>query len=91
MAEASRAGRGGARPGAGRKPKNAGPIPDADLRAALAAPPPDDIKEVAGQHAGMAIGALVKVLIHGENKMATMGAANTMFNGGYEGTFSPVS
>jgi hypothetical protein len=54
MDEASRAGRGGARPGAGRKPKNASPIPDADLRAALAAPPPDDIEAVAGQHAGMA-------------------------------------
>jgi hypothetical protein len=58
--------RGGARPGAGRNPKNAGPIPDADLRAALAAPPPDDIEEVADQHAGMALGALVKIPIHGE-------------------------
>jgi hypothetical protein len=82
---------GGARRGAGRKAKNAGPIPDADLRAALAAPPPDDIEEVAGQHAAMALGALVKILIHGENETAAVGAANTIFDGGYEGTFSPVS
>jgi hypothetical protein len=81
--EAKRPGRGGARPGAGRKAKNAGPIPDADLRAALAAPPPDDIEEVAGQHAAMALGALVKILIHGENETAAVGAANTVLDRGY--------
>ena len=63
MAEASRAGRGPHCQVLGASLRNAGPIPDADLRAALAAPTPDDIEEGVDQHAGMALGALVKIPI----------------------------
>jgi len=81
-----KSGRGGRRPGAGRKPKGdvpPGKLADLDLRAALASPVPDDIAAVAQGQALSALAALVKQLTHGTSEAAKIGAANAILDRGY--------
>ena len=90
MDEASRAGRGGARPGAGRNPKNADPIPEADLRAAQRHHPTTS-RRLPTSTPAWPSASWLRSRSTERNETAAVGAANTIFNGGYEGTFSPVS
>ncbi len=78
--------RGGTRPGAGRKPKGyktASGISVIDLKAALAAPAPDDIETFAQQHAHEVIAELVKIMLHGRVEAARVNAANAILDRGY--------
>lgn len=56
--------------------------PPVDEFLALAGPL-DEIEGAAQRHAGMAIDALVKILIHGTNESAKVGAANDLLDRGY--------
>ena len=80
---AKKPGRGGRRPGAGRKPKNRNALPDLDIQHALAQPVPDQIENAAQPHALRAIASLVKLLVSGENETAAVSAANTILDRGY--------
>ena len=80
-------GHGGRRPGAGRKPKgHCSPtaITELDLRAAQHAPVPDDIEDVAQQHAMAALAALVKIVALGAGDQARVNAANAILDRAYE-------
>lgn len=87
MAEVpKKSGRGGARPGAGRKKKVRGggsQLGELDLKAAMDAPPPDEIDGVAQQHVPIAIGALAKILTHGSSESAKITAAKEVLDRGY--------
>lgn len=78
--------RGGARPGAGRKKKgqvrslSLNPL---DVRAALEAPPPDEVDAVAQQHARRNIDNLVKLLLYGESESAQIAAAKGILDRGF--------
>jgi hypothetical protein len=79
-------GHGGRRPGAGRKPKgHCSPtaITELDLRAAQHAPVPDDIEDVAQQHAMAALAALVKIVALGAGDQARVNAANAILDRAY--------
>lgn len=79
-------GRGGARPGAGRKKKTRGggsQLGELDLKAAMEAPPPAEIDGIAQQHVPIAIGALAKILTHGASESAKITAAKEMLDRGY--------
>jgi hypothetical protein len=72
-------GRGGARPGAGRKK-----TPRAlSVVSALAATPPEEIDGVAQQHARTAIGSLARLLQHGGSEVAKITAAKEILDRGY--------
>lgn len=84
--EPARSGRGGARPGAGRKRKDhASPsaVSGLDLKAALAAPPPDAIETIAQAHALAALATLVRQVTYGRSEQARINAANTILDRGY--------
>lgn len=90
MTEATKAapksGRGGRRPGAGRKKKSdksASKLAGLDLKAALDAPVPEDVESVAQPRAMMAIGALVKQLQHGDSEPARIKASNAILDRAY--------
>lgn len=83
MTEPAKKGRGGARPGAGRKPKNRAALPDLDITHALAAPAPEEIETTAQRYARTSIAALVKVLISGVNETARINAAKEILDRGY--------
>lgn len=74
---------GGARPGAGRKPKNRGALPDLDIAHALAAPVPAEIETVAQRYVASSLAALVKVLMSGANESARINAAKELLDRGY--------
>lgn len=79
-------GRGGKRPGAGRKPKGyAKPSAMSELNrvSALATPAPDEIDGVAQRHARDAIEALVKLLFYGTSEAAKITAAKEILDRGY--------
>lgn len=72
-------GRGGKRPGSGRKKK-----PRAlNVLSALATPPPEEIDGVAQKHAPVAIEAMVKLLMHGGSEAAKITAAKEILDRGY--------
>lgn len=78
--------RGGKRPGAGRKKKGdkaASLLGGLDLKAALEAPPPEDVESAAQEHARLAITSLAKELLHGESEAARVKAANAILDRGY--------
>lgn len=77
--------RGGARKGAGRKPKqhSTSGLSSIDLDAALAAPAPDDIESAAQAKSSDALSSLVKQLIHGKSETAKVNAANAVLDRGY--------
>lgn len=81
-----RSGRGGRRPGSGRKPKGfvkPSAISDLNRISALATAPPDEIDGVAQQHARHAIEALVKLLFYGSSEAAKITAAKEILDRGY--------
>jgi hypothetical protein len=76
---------GGARPGAGRKKKGtaSGSLSEIDLKAALAAPAPDEIETPALRKSRAAIDVLVKRMVHGRGEAAKIQAANAILDRGY--------
>lgn len=87
MAETEKkSGRGGARPGAGRKPKGyvkPSALSDLNKVQALASPPPEEIDGVAQSHARDVLQALVKVLFYGKSEAAKITAAKEILDRGY--------
>ena len=82
----SKSGRGGKRPGAGRKKKDAAPptaIAGLDLTSALASPPPDEIDSAAQRHLPRMIDEAVKLLIHGASEAAKITAAKEILDRGF--------
>lgn len=78
--------RGGARPGAGRPKKGHSRslrLNALDLRAAIDAPPPDEVDTVAQRHARRNIDNLVKLLLYGESESAQIAAAKGILDRGY--------
>lgn len=85
-AEPPKRGRGGRRPGAGRKPKaHVAPssLAAIDIEAALAEPVPDDVETTAQRHARVALAALVKQMQHGKSDPARIKAAQAILDRGY--------
>lgn len=81
-----KSGRGGARPGAGRKPKGyvkPSALSDLNKVSALAAPPPDEIDGLAQSHARDVLQSLVKVLFYGKSEAAKITAAKELLDRGY--------
>lgn len=81
-----KSGRGGKRPGAGRKPKGfVAPSALSELTKvkALATPPPDEIDGVAQRHAKTAIESLVKLLFYARSEAAKIAAAKEVLDRGY--------
>lgn len=84
--ERPKSGRGGKRPGAGRKSKAAkaaAVVAGLALTSALAAPPPEEIDGVAQRYARSAIDALVKLLTFGGSEAAKITAAKEILDRGY--------
>lgn len=78
--------RGGARPGAGRKPKGHKPasiVGGIDYDAAMAAPVPDDIETEAQKLARVALGELVKLMTYAKSESARVNAACDVLDRGY--------
>jgi hypothetical protein len=78
--------RGGRRPGAGRKSRehrSPTALSEFDIRAALAAPIPEDIKDLAQQHAKPALAALFKVVTSGLSDPARISAAGVILDRAY--------
>lgn len=81
-----KSGRGGRRPGAGRKPKGyvkPSALSELNKVSALATAPPDEIDGVAQRHARDAIEALVKLLFYGASEAAKITAAKEILDRGY--------
>jgi hypothetical protein len=81
-----KSGRGGARPGAGRKPKGyvkPSALSDLNKAHALASAPPDEIDGLAQTHARDVLRSLVKVLISGRSEAAKITAAKEILDRGY--------
>lgn len=81
-----KSGRGGRRPGAGRKPKGfvkPSAISELNRVAALATDPPEEIDGIAQQHARLAIESLVKLLFYGSSEAAKISAAKEILDRGY--------
>ena len=81
-----KSGRGGRRPGAGRKPKGfvkTSALSELNKISALASEPPDEIDGVAQRHAKDAIEALVKLLFYGASEAAKITAAKEILDRGY--------
>jgi len=79
-------GRGGARPGAGRKPKKAktgSQLSDLDLAAVAAAPVPDAIETVTQPKARAMVDQLVKIMRHGKSDTSRVNACNKILDRGY--------
>lgn len=84
--EAKKSKRGGARAGAGRKPKgHVAPtrLDALTIRASMLTATPDAIENSAQSHATIAIDNLVIVLRAGESDAARIAAANTILDRGY--------
>jgi hypothetical protein len=84
-ASPSKSGRGGKRPGAGRKKKGHVPtspsaVAGVDLALALSAEPPVEIEGVAQRHARTMLDGLVKQLIAGTSETARISAANAVLD-----------
>lgn len=78
--------RGGKRPGAGRPKKNSiypTAVAGLDLKAAMAAEPPEEIEGVAQRHARAALDALIKILISGTSESARIAAAREILDRGF--------
>jgi hypothetical protein len=78
--------RGGARPGAGRKPKGyvkSSALSDLNRASAIAASPPDEIDGLAQNHARNVLVSLVNVLSHGKSEAAKISAAKEILDRGY--------
>lgn len=78
--------RGGARPGAGRPKKGQSRslrLSALDVRAAIDAPPPDEVDAVAQRHASRNIDNLVKLLLYGESESAQIAAAKGILDRGF--------
>lgn len=77
--------RGGARKGAGRKPKGyvKPKVAGLDLAEAMAAPPPDEIDSAAQSDVAESVGALVKLLLYGESESAQISAAKEILDRGW--------
>lgn len=78
--------RGGARPGAGRPKKGQNRslrLSALDVRAAIEAPPPDEVDAVAQRHARRNIDNLVKLLLYGESESAQIAAAKGILDRGF--------
>lgn len=78
--------RGGARPGAGRKPKpktEPTSIAEIDLRALLDEPAPDEIDAKAQQELGANINALVRIVVHGASETARITCCKEILDRGY--------
>lgn len=77
--------RGGARPGAGRKPKPKSPtaVHGIDLAAALAGDVPEEIDRLASGATGRSVTVLVNILIVGASESAQIDAANEILDRGY--------
>lgn len=81
-----KSGRGGKRPGAGRKPKGwtkPSALSELNKVSALASPPPDEIDGVAQLYARSAVEALVKLLFYGSSEAAKITAAKEILDRGY--------
>ncbi|HUO55083.1 MAG TPA: hypothetical protein VMU18_10095 [Rhodoblastus sp.] len=81
-----KSGRGGARPGAGRKPKGyvkPAALPDIELLKALGAEPPAEIDVLAQAHAPIALEALVQILLHEKKEMPRIAAAKEILDRGF--------
>ncbi len=86
MSDQVKSGRGGRRPGAGRKPKGyvkPSALSELNKVSALATAPPDEIDGVAQQHATLAIESLVKLLFYGASEAAKITAAKEILDRGY--------
>lgn len=84
--EPKKSGRGGRRPGAGRKPKGWKPptvMAAVDLAALLNEPAPEEIDGVAQRHAISSIEALARLLLHGRSEAAKIQAAEEILDRGY--------
>lgn len=78
--------RGGSRPGAGRPKKGQSRslrLSSLDVRAAIEAPPPDEVDAVAQRHARRNIDNLVKLLLYGESESAQIAAAKGILDRGF--------
>lgn len=78
--------RGGARPGAGRKPKGyvkPSALSELNKVSALAAAAPEEIDGLAQSHANAALQSLVKVLFYGKSEAAKITAAKEILDRGY--------
>jgi hypothetical protein len=85
-AEKPKSGRGGKRPGAGRKKKVFVPpsiVTDVEFARLIAEPPPAEIDAVAQGEANEAIAALVKQLVFGTSEAAKIAAAIIILDRGY--------
>lgn len=81
-----KSGRGGKRPGAGRKKKATAPptaIAGLDLTSALSSPPPAEIDSVAQRHLRRMIDEAVKLLIFGVSEAAKITAAKEILDRGF--------
>ncbi len=76
---------GGARPGAGRRPKPHNPtvLDRSDVDLLLADAAPDMIESEAQRHARLAVSALLKQLLTGKSEAARVTAANRILDRGY--------
>lgn len=86
MGGAVKSGRGGKRPGAGRKPKGyvkPSALSELTKVSALATKPPEEIDGIAQRHARLAIESLVKLLFYGASEAAKITAAKEILDRGY--------
>lgn len=86
LTDQPRSGRGGRRPGAGRKPKGwvkPSAISELNKVSALASEPPEEIDGIAQRYAKTAIEALVKLLFYGSSEAAKITAAKELLDRGY--------
>lgn len=84
--EPKKSGRGGKRPGAGRKKKGHVPptrLSEIDVKAAMALPALDDIETAAQKKARTAIQALIRVMLHGDSEAARVQACCAILDRGY--------
>lgn len=77
--------RGGARKGAGRKPKGyvSPKVAGVDLAEAMASPPPAEIDVDAQSDVGESLAALVKLLLYGESETAQIAAGKEILDRGF--------
>lgn len=86
MVSQAKSGRGGRRPGAGRKPKGyvkPSSLSELDKIAALATEPPEEIDGIAARHAREVIESLVKLLFYAASEAAKISAAKEILDRGY--------
>ena len=86
MSDAPRPGRGGRRPGAGRKPKSHVPpahLSEINIAASRARPVPERMESAALRHARKAIDTLLTVMLHGKSDPARVKAAEAILDRGW--------